>query len=109
MAAFKMMQGDSYVVPINLKLNGNPLTPDTVDDVEICVGKQLRKTFRTGGVGYDTSKQRWYIRPAQEETMSIDVGGHSVIARILFSNGDDVKGIKVGTIMIFESHSKEVL
>lgn len=109
MATVKMMQGDSYVIPINLKLSGNPLTPDMVEDVEVCVGEKLRKTFREGSVGYDTSKQRWYIRPSQEETLGLDVEGYSVIARVKFSNGADVKGIKVGTILILDSHSEEVL
>lgn len=109
MASIKMMQGDSYVVPINLMLNGHPLTPDIVTDVEICVGEGLRKTFTGGGVGYDTSKQRWYIRPTQEETLALEVEGYDVIARIKFSNGADVRGIKVGTIIVLDSHSEEVL
>ena len=109
MASIKIMQGDSYVIPVNLTLNGYPMTPDMVDDVEVCVGEGLRKTFSEGGVGYDTSKQRWYIRPTQEETLALEVEGYDVIARVKFSNGADVKGIKVGTIVVLDTHSEEVL
>lgn len=107
MATVKMMQGDSYVVFIQLTMNGTTLTPDMVADVEICVGDVLRKTWSGGGVGYDTMTQQWYIRPTQEETLAMEVESYGVIARVKF--GEDVKGIKVGSINIVDTHSEEVI
>lgn len=107
MATIKMMQGDSYVVFFALTLNQTPLTPDMVDDVEVCVGEALRKTLSSGSVGYDTETEQWYMRPSQAETMAMEVNAYEVIARVKF--GDDVKGIVIGRIIITDTHSEEVI
>lgn len=111
MATFKMMQGDSYVVPIDLEQSGVNLTPEMISDIEVCVGENLRKTYSDGGVGYDAANQRWYIRPTQEETLALAADGHEVIVRVKYRNTPvaDVKGISVGKIIISETLSKEVI
>ena len=111
MATFKMMQGDSYPVFIDLEQYGTNLTPDMIDDLEVSVGEVLRKTFSGGGVGYDTVTAQWYIRPAQQETLDMEVGAYEVIVRVKYRNKPqaDVKGITVGKIRITESYSKEVI
>lgn len=111
MASIKMMRGDSYIVPIELKQNGVPLTSGMVTDVEVCVGDALRKTFSGGGVGFDTVTKRWYIRPTQAETLAMEPGSYHVIARVKYSNTDpaDVVGLVVGMIIISDTNSEEVI
>lgn len=113
MATVRMMQGDSYAVFVDLKLKetGEPLTPDMVADVEICVGETLRKTHAAGEVLYDSEEGEWYFIPSQEETFALDPESYEVQARIKLPNGQysTVKGIKVGTIVILDANSNEVI
>ncbi len=106
----KMMQGDSYPVFIDLKQDGVTLTPDMIDDLEVCVGENLRKTYSGGGVAFDTGTQMWYIRPTQQETLDLPEDSYTVIVRVKYKNQPaDVKGISVGRITIRDTHSEEVL
>lgn len=107
MASIKMMQGDSYVVPIDLTLNGQKLTPDIADDVEICIGEVMRMTFSGGTVGYDLATERWYIRPTQAETIALEPDTYNAVARIKI--GDDVKGINIGRLTITETEGEGVI
>lgn len=111
MAIFKMMQGDSYCIPIDLKQYGMLLTPDMIADLEVCVDTVLRKTYTGGGVGYDTLLKQWYIRPTQEETLGMEEKIYNVIARVKYRNQPqaDVKGVPIGKIQILNTHSEEVI
>lgn len=111
MAVVKIMQGDSYVVFINLTVDQQVLTPEMVEDVEVCVGEVLRKTYSAGSVGFDAASQMWYIRPTQEETLAMEEDVYEVTARARFMDGGnpDVVGIKVGRIMIVNGQSGEVI
>ena len=113
MAAIRIMQGDSYAIPITLTLNNAPLNPDMVAEIEICVGEDvsIRKTFTAGTVYYDSAAQKWYIRPTQAETLAMDPGGYDVIARIKYRNEElsDVKGLLIGRIIISDTYSNEVI
>lgn len=111
METIRMMQGDSYYVFINMTQQEQVLLPEIVDDMEICVGEDLRYTVSGGTVGFDTESQQWYFRPTQEETLSLDPGQYTVIVRVKYAGGamSDVKGAVVGRIMIIDTHSEEVL
>lgn len=111
MATVKMMQGDSFPVPVELKMDGITLTPEHLEDLEITVGENIRKLFSSGEIGYDASLHYWYFIPSQQETFAMDPDGYSVIARVKFRGNDrwDVKGIRCGMINIEESNSKEEL
>jgi hypothetical protein len=113
MAAIRIMQGDSYpvFVALNMKDTGDVITPDLVSDVEISVGESLRKTYSAGETLYDSKEREWYFIPTQEETLAMEPGGYEVQARVKFPNGSysPVKGIKVGTIIILDANSSEVI
>ena len=111
MAAIKMMQGDSYALFANLKVDGDALTPSMVSDVEITVGESLRKLYSSGEVMYDPSKRQWFFIPTQEETLSMEPNGYEVQVRIKFPNGQysSVKGVTIGRIIIQDSQSEEVI
>ena len=114
MASVKMMQGDSYAVFVSLTMEqtGDPITPSMVSDIEICVGDSLlRKTYVSGEVMYDATQSLWYFVPTQEETLAMEPDSYEVQARVKFPNGSysPVKGIKVGTIIILDANSSEVI
>jgi len=100
-----MLQGDSYKIAFNIKENGIGLTPDTVDDVEICIG-QLQKTYQNGEVTYNSGK--WYFPLSQDETFSLFPTEQAAQIRVLFKTGN-VKGIALNPINVHESMSKTVL
>lgn len=106
----KIMQGDSYNVPIEITQDGATLKPSTISNVEVCVGENVRKTYAEGGVIFDENTGLWYIRLSQEETFEMD-GTQDVIVRIKYRNkpNGDVIGRRAGTINATETISKEVL
>lgn len=116
MAVFKMMQGDSYIVPFSITVNKtNHLTPDMISELEVCVGDdggaKIRKTFSSGEVGYDDILNKWFFRPTQEETFSLEPGGYDVEARVKFGEDKNanVVGMKIGRITILDSQSEEIV
>lgn len=113
MGVIKMMQGDSYSLPVTLTVNGSPLNPDMVSEIEICVGEEIaiRKTYSEGTVNYDSKSKKWYIRPTQEETLNMEPGSYEVIARIKYKNEEisDVKGVPIGRMIITDTYSNEVI
>lgn len=113
MASVKMMQGDSYAVfvALQIKNTGSVITPDMVSDVEIFVGESIRKLYSAGEVKYDDTMLQWYFIPTQEETFGLEPDGYPVQARVKFRNGgySVIKGIDVGTLMIGDANSEEVI
>lgn len=106
----KIMQGDSYVVPVELKQDGNILSAEMVAELEICVGEALRKRASADEVWFDEGQQKWYFRPTQAETLAMDPDTYSVIARVKYKNNPaDVIGVECGRITIVETNSKEVI
>lgn len=113
MASLRMMQGDSYPVFVALNLidTGEPITPNMVSELEICVGESIRKTYSSNDVFYDYTEREWYFIPTQSETFAMEPGSYEVQARPKFANGEysTVRGIKVGTIVIADANSNEVI
>lgn len=111
MATIKIMQGDERDIYIGLKQSGITIKPSIVDDIEICIGADIRKTYQSGSVFFDSKELKWYIRLSQEETLSLAEGLHQAIARIKYSGApqSDVIGVKLGSIIVMGTTSKEVL
>lgn len=112
MANITIKQGDSRIIWFNLKVNGVPLTPDMVEDIEIYVGEDLRLTASSGEVKYDTGSQRWFIWPTQEQTFALDEGSHKVEIRRKYRNGtsENVIGYELAEkIKVKGATSREVL
>lgn len=113
MAIVMMMQGDTYPVPFTLKIEetNEPIVPDMVTEVEVCVGGFLRKTYSEGKILYDENLKEWFFVPTQQETLAMHPGRYTTQARIKFRNGihSPVKGICIGTIVITDANSTEVI
>lgn len=113
MAAFVMMQGDSYAVPITLKMRdtGDIITPGMVSEIEVCVGQNLRKIYSSGQVLYDATQLQWYFVPTQQETFDLEPDTYEVQARVKLLNGpySDVIGTKIGYITIIDASSEKVI
>lgn len=113
MATVRMMQGDSYAVFVELRLKetAEAISPDMVSEVEITVGQSLRKLYSSGEVQYDHDLNQWYFVPEQKETLAMEPDSYEVQVRPKFANGEHsaVRGISVGTIVILDANSEEVI
>lgn len=49
-----VVQGDSYLVPIRIKYQGNYITPEDIDDVRIQIGYSL-KSYSDNQLEFDES------------------------------------------------------
>lgn len=107
----RIMQGDEYDVYIDLKQDGIALKPNLVDDVEICIGSTIRKTFQNASVLFDNKELKWYIRLTQQETLGMEEGQHQTIGRIKYKGApqSDVVGIKLESFVVMPTTSREVL
>lgn len=106
-----IMQGDSYTIYLNLTQSGTSLTPDLVDDLEVYIGEELRKSLSGGGVFFDAEAVMWFIRPTQQETQALEEGTHEVTVRVKYKGQppSDVMGTVVGRLRVQACVSKEVL
>lgn len=102
----KIMQGDSYPIPVEITQDGVIVTPEMVAEVEITVGKTVRKTYTSGGVFF--TENMWYFLLTQEETFSLS-GGYGVVVRLKYPQVNNVVGKTAGVLTIQEIDNGEVL
>lgn len=103
-----MMQGDSYSIAIIIEdYNGNPVTTEGVQDLEVTIGN-ITKKYSTGEITYSTESQFWQFPITQQETFDLLPSKVKAQLRLLWQNGD-VEGVDLGYVRIKESMSKEVL
>lgn len=103
----RIMQGDQYRIPIELKHSDNTfVTQKEIKDMEIFVGN-ARKMLSRNEVVFEPLENVFYVYITQEESFRIS-GEVSVQARLLFLSGD-VIGIDLGKIDFIRTTSKVVL
>ena len=102
----KIMQGDSYPIPIDIMQDGVAITPEMVDEVEITVGKEIRKTLSQGGVTFEDGS--WYFLLSQQETFSLS-GTQPVIVRLKYPVTGYTLGIRAGVLSSEDIDQKVVL
>ena len=102
----KIMQGDSYPIPVDIMQDGVVVTPEMVEDVEILVGAEIRKRYSTGGVTFENGT--WYFLLTQKETFSMS-GSNEVVFRLKHPVTGYVHSLLVGYITAIEILQKEEL
>lgn len=105
--AMRIMRGDSYPVPVEITMDGQTVTPDMVEEIEICVGSGIRKTLTAGEVAYQDGL--WYIHLSQEETFSLAEESNVYVRSVYPGQTPVVIGAWAGRIAPQETESKEVL
>lgn len=99
----RIMQGDSYDIPVLIKNRGTVITPETADTVEITIGNIIKKY--PGEIYF---AEHWHLPLSQQDTFSLSPGIKAMQARVRFPGGD-VIGADCGLISISASGSKEEL
>lgn len=100
-----ILQGDAYLIPINLTRDGKAVTADDVSDMEIILGG-ISKLY-PGEVEYRDGK---FLFPlTQDESFDIEADRYDLLVRPKFTD-DTVTGIlKAGEVEIVETESRRVL
>ena len=103
---YSIMQGDQYKIPFSITdAKGRVLTDEQLDDVEICVG--LIK-YHKPDIVYNSLLQTWDFPLLQSE--SFRIAEEKVPVKIRVKTVDnEIIGIDLGKINVFESISKEEL
>ena len=101
-----MMAGDAYSIPVRVTLNGEAVTRESFEDVEVCIGK-VRKTVSDKSIDFDDERKLFLVPLSQEETFSL-CGRSRINLRCKFFGGN-VIGVDLGIIDFGSSISKEVL
>lgn len=99
-----IMQGDAYSIPVRITSDGEPVTPETAETVEITLGP-LIKQYPTG---ISFSDGDWLFTLTQGEAFTLSAAGAECKIRVKFRSGD-VIGVSLGKIDIAASRSKAVL
>lgn len=102
----KIMQGDSYPIPVEITQDGIAITPELVEEVEITIGTAVRKTYTGGGIAYEEGM--WYFRLTQEESFTLS-GSDEVVVRVKYPQTNNVVGAKVGYLRTIDIDQKEVI
>ena len=108
MKTIEMKQGTSFPILFDLFLDENILTPDLVEDVELCAGEDIRRTLSGGGVMFAEEEQAWWFRPTQAETLAMEPGHYRVEASVKFLNGYR-ETVRLGRLTILDAISEEEL
>lgn len=102
----KIFQGDSYPIPVEIRQDGVPVTSELVEEIEITIGSDIRKTYTGGGVFYEN--EMWYFLLNQEDTFSLS-GGYDVLLRLKHPGSGNVIGTKIGKLSVEKADRKEVI
>lgn len=107
--SYKISQGDQRMVPFDLKLNGEILTPDDIVELEICAAEgAFRKLLSSGEVAYDYDNANWAFLLTQTETFAMEPGTYNVQARPEWADGTVIM-TSIGTIQVADANSEEVI
>ena len=77
----KIMQGDSYPIPVDIMQDGVVVTPEMVEDMEITVGAEIRKLYSAGDITFENNT--WYFLLKQQDTFSMS-GNNEVVCRLKY-------------------------
>lgn len=106
--AFKLKQGDEYVLPVKIRINGTDLPVEDVERVEFMTGS-VRKTYPEEAA-YDAESGFFHVRLTQEDTLSLpEDEGVRFDVRVKFKGGCVIGTQKVTVAVVNGAVSGEVI
>lgn len=91
--ATRIKQGDAYSLPVDIWLNGEPISIADVSEVEFVFGDGLRKLY-PGDVPYSTADAVFYLPLTQDETFAFPADSAITLDIRVKFNGGNVIGIQ---------------
>lgn len=82
-------QGEQFIIAIKLKDDTEAtITTDDVTEVAITLGSVTKKSTDTESpVTYDANDEAWLFPASMEDTLGMEMGVHSLSARVNFTDG----------------------
>ena len=106
--AIKLKQGDAYVLPLNITVNGGQLPASEVEAVEVRLG-DVRKTYPEE-ITYDVDTGFFLVSLTQADTFSLpEDDAVQLDVRVKFRGGSVAGTQKVTMIVSVDALSEEVL
>ena len=65
-----MMKGDAYSIPISIETSDGAATPESFEDIEVCIGRSVRKTFSSGEITYDAERAQFTAGSSKAEALA---------------------------------------
>lgn len=107
--AIRIKQGDEYSVPVLIRLNGEPVEIDEVDEAEFAFGSGLRKLY-PGDVEYSQADGCFYLPLTQAETFAFPANGTVTLdIRVKFVGGDVVGVQRMESFAVADATSEVIL
>ena len=104
-----IMQGDAGGVPFYFYLDGELITDDLLDDLEVTIG-DTSWLLSEGDITYDSESGAFVVQFTQEYTLKLPTPYVLCQARLKFANSaNDVVGEVSGLVRVTPSASKEEL
>lgn len=91
--ATRIKQGDAYSLPVDIRLNGEPVNIADVSEVEFVFGDGLRKLY-PGTVAYSAADSVFYLPLTQDETFAFPANSSVTLDIRVKFNGGNVIGIQ---------------
>lgn len=98
-----MMQGDAYLLPIHVEIEGETIDANMFSDIEISIGP-IRKYMVRGDIEFNEETKDFEAYLTQKETFKLGKK-EKVQIRFKFNSGD-VIGVNLGEKEIVPSLSK---
>lgn len=97
-------KGEQFVVPVEVEVNGQNVSPDDVDGIRIQIGDRLCE-WPDGELDYDMEEETWLYPLTEAQTMSMYAGQRK--AQIAVMIGDAILETDVFGIDVKESIIKK--
>ncbi len=106
--AIKLKQGDAYMMPLSVTVNGGQLPISQVEAVEVRLGK-IRKLYPEE-IGYDVETGRFLVPLRQEDTFALPEDDAARLdVRVKFKGGAVAGTQKTATVEVVDAVSEEVI
>ena len=106
--SIKIKQGDEYVIPVEIKINGEKVPIEDVEAVEFRTG-DVRKVY-PDDVGYDGETGCFQMKLTQEDTFSLPADDAVQFdVRVKFRGGTVIGTQKVTVFVVVDALSEEVI
>lgn len=107
-----MNRGDATTLTLNIFINGEPITNDYADEIEITFNKEcgsfcVQKTLSDEQIVWNASSEKYEMFLTQEDTFKLRTGVNTVQLRLL-KDGNVISSI-INSFNIGGVNSKEVL
>ena len=105
----EVYQGDAFNIPISLNMDGTPIVPDMLSELEITFGS-LKKRMSKNSILFEAENGDFVFPLSQQETFRLCPGKYFMQARIKLLETEEVFGLQLEpAIIVLPSESKEVI